>query len=303
MKSTKLVVSLVCVVVCLTARAMAAEIADTASSKVGEHKADPLARNADPWASSADPSARSTDILAHTEDPENSSEPWSSSADPSAHKMETPAQNRAPLALTAGPSLILIAAKDVRAAETAGNGASTPSAVPQNASSAAKDGNKDDSANRGDTVKSWTSQNPPSSMDKGFLNRLDWSDHKVGAYVLRTGKIYGQWVAAMQWLKNGRVVLTEYTPPMEYVTVVDPKTGQKLSSVKASDVNQDGNLEIAFIHEKLNDANYHMYTVYSLLKSGAPKLVWKSGGKFGDWTNQVSRPAGQMWSSHASHED
>lgn len=165
------------------------------------------------------------------------------------------------------------------------------------------DNTKGDSANKADTVKSWTSHLPPSSMDKGFLNSLEWKNHKVGGYVLRMGKIYGRWIAAMQWLKNGRVVLTEYTPPMEYVTVVDPKTGQKLDTVSAADVDHDGKQEIAFIHEKLNDSNYHMYTVYSLMKSGPPKLIWKSGGKFGDWINQVSRPGGELWSTHASHDE
>lgn len=163
---------------------------------------------------------------------------------------------------------------------------------------------RDDSANKADTVKSWTSSLPPGKNDNSFLNVLDWKDHKVGSYVLRTGKIYGRWVAAMQWMQNKQLVMTEYTPPYEYVTVIDPVTGKKLSNdrIVATDSNKDGVLEIAFLHEKLNDPNYHMYTVYALPKEAPPKLLWKSGGKFGDWRNQVEHPATEIWSNRGPHK-
>ena len=163
----------------------------------------------------------------------------------------------------------------------------------------------DDTANRGDTVKSWTSMARPGKNDESFLRILDWTNHKVGNYVLRTGKIYGRWVAAMQWLQNNQLVLTEYTPPYEYVTVIDSITGKKLSNehISPTDVDKDGVPELAFIHEKLNDPKYHMYTVYALPKQAPPKLIWKSGGKFGKWVDQVDTPAGQIWRGRARHED
>lgn len=183
--------------------------------------------------------------------------------------------------------------------------AASPAAKESNpkSDSAPKEEQRGDSANRADTVKSWTSQSPPGGCDKSFLNRLEWENHRVGAYVLRTGKIYGRWVAAMQWMKNGRLVLTEYTPPCEYVTALDPASGKPLNDFVARDVNNDGVLEMAFLHEKLTDPNYHMYTVYGLAKAGPPKLLWKSGGKFGDWLHQVERPAGEVWQTKAVHED
>jgi hypothetical protein len=158
-----------------------------------------------------------------------------------------------------------------------------------------------DSANDADTVKSWTSENPPTEQDRNFLKSLNWKDHKAGSYVIKTGIIFDKWIAAMQFTVNGKAVLTEYTPPSEYLIFVDPKTGTKSSKLLAADVNEDGALEVAFLHEKLNDPNYHMYSVYSLNES-APKLVWKSGGKFGDWLTQAHRHGGTLWKGGASPE-
>lgn len=156
-----------------------------------------------------------------------------------------------------------------------------------------------DSANDADTVKSWTSENPPSDFDRKFLDSLSWEDHPLGVYILRTGKIYGKWVAAMQWTFGGKPVLTEYTPPAEYLEVIDPETGKPCSNVLARDVNNDGILEIAFVHKKLNDANYHMYSVYALTKKAPPKLLWKSGGELGDWLHKADRPGAVLWKGRA----
>ena len=144
-----------------------------------------------------------------------------------------------------------------------------------------------ESANN-DPVKSWTRESAPGSCDKQFLSSLVWENHKVGDYILRTGIIYSKWIAATQFLHDGKIVLTEYTPPSEYVTVIDPVTGVECHGTLARDVNNDGVLEIAFLHRKLYDPQYHMYTVYGLRKDG-PKLLWKSGGRLGDWLQQSTK--------------
>lgn len=140
-----------------------------------------------------------------------------------------------------------------------------------------------DSANNGSTSKSWTVRDI-GNYEKPFLNSLKWQECKVGKYVLRTGLIFDKWIAAMQFVKNGKTVLTEITPPYEYVRIVDPLTALQQTKPIALDADKDGNLEIAFLHEKLNDADYHMYTVYRL-NDDYPHLIWKSGGELGDWVN------------------
>lgn len=161
---------------------------------------------------------------------------------------------------------------------------------------------KDDSANSAETVKSWTSISTPSGYDKNFLDSLEWKDYEIGSdYILRTGIIYGKWIAAMQFKRKGEIVLTEYTPPSEYVTVLDSATGKPLSKIQAGDANHDGILEIAFLHEKLNDRNYHMYTVYALTDK-EPKLLWKSGGKFGNWLQEVQTSSGEIWKGQAKND-
>jgi hypothetical protein len=140
-----------------------------------------------------------------------------------------------------------------------------------------------DSANTGSTSKSWTVRDI-GNYEKPFLNSLKWQECKVGKYVLRTGWIFDKWIAAMQFVKNGKPVLTEITPPYEYVHIVDPLTALQQTKPIALDADKDGNLEIAFLHEKLNDADYHMYTVYRL-NDDCPHLIWKSGGALGDWIN------------------
>jgi len=140
-----------------------------------------------------------------------------------------------------------------------------------------------DSANNGSTSKSWTKREI-AEYDKPFLNSLKWKERKVGKYVLRTGMIFDKWIAAMQFVKNGKVELTEITPPYEYVRMVDPLTALQKDEPVALDADKDGNLEVAFLHEKLNDADYHMYTVYRL-NDDYPHLIWKSGGELGDWIN------------------
>lgn len=146
-----------------------------------------------------------------------------------------------------------------------------------------------DSANNPKTVKSWAITWPPDSEERRFLDSLHWESHSAGDYILRTGIIYGTWVAAMELVRSGEVVLTEITPPYEYVTIVDPVSGHPLAKTSpiAFDANHDGILKIAFLHQKLDDANFHMYSVYALEKS-APKLIWKSGGQLGDWLRKAS---------------
>lgn len=138
-----------------------------------------------------------------------------------------------------------------------------------------------DSANSNTTSKSWTIHEI-GPQERQFLQTLKWQEHKIGNYVLRTGLIFDKWIAAMQFSKNGKVLLTEITPPYEYVKMVDPLTSLVKDRPLAEDADKDGNLEIAFLHEKLNDARYHMYTVYRLNKD-CPQLIWKSGGDLGDW--------------------
>lgn len=140
-----------------------------------------------------------------------------------------------------------------------------------------------DSANTGSTSKSWTIQQV-TERDKPFLNSLKWKESKVGKYSLRTGWIFDKWIAATQFSIGGKVVLTEITPPYEYVKLVDPLTALPKEQPVAIDADKDGKLEIAFLHEKLNDADYHMYTVYRL-EDDCPHLIWKSGGELGDWVN------------------
>lgn len=152
-----------------------------------------------------------------------------------------------------------------------------------------------DSAYDDDIVKSWPERKEPNEFDKQFLNRLHWKDYKVGnAYVLRTGIIYGRWIAAIQFIQNGKLVMTEYTPPSEYITVLDPSTGCAAETIKGVDANHDSVLEMAFLHEKLTDENYHLYTVYALNKDG-PKLLWKSAGRLGDWLRETNEPAAVTW--------
>jgi hypothetical protein len=141
-----------------------------------------------------------------------------------------------------------------------------------------------------DPPKSWVRDTPPTPQDQQFLNILQWKPQSIGAgYTLKTGIIYDKWIAAMQFVKDGKTVLTEYTPPQEYIVVVDAATGERCTNNWARDVNHDGLLEIAFMHCKLHDANYHMYTIYALDKK-APKLLWKSGGQIGDWLASTTRP-------------
>lgn len=160
-----------------------------------------------------------------------------------------------------------------------------------------------DSANSEKASKSWTTENPDYWND-GFLNSLEWVNHKAGNYTLSTGIIYGKWIAAMKWIKNGKVVLVEYTPPYEYVLAVDPISGNKAKDFVAVDANHDGVLEMAFLHQKLDDDRYHLYTVYALEKS-LPKLIWKSGGKLGDWVTKSdpSKPAGAYVKTSAEHRN
>lgn len=146
-----------------------------------------------------------------------------------------------------------------------------------------------DSAQNSNSTKSWTSKETPNGPDKSFLNGLAWKDYRLGDYTFKAGIIYGKWIAASQLLKDNKVVLTEYTPPLEYVTVVDPKTGRDSgTNIVARDTNGDGVPEIIFKHQKLNDRNYHMYTVYALAADG-PNLLWKSGGQLGDWLHEHAK--------------
>ena len=140
-----------------------------------------------------------------------------------------------------------------------------------------------DSANTGSTSKSWTVEKV-TDYENPFLKSLKWKEDKVGKYVLRTGWIFDKWIAATQFVKNGKPVLTEITPPYEYVIMVDPLTALQKKQPVALDADKDGKLEIAFLHEKLNDSDYHMYTVYRL-DDDCPHLIWKSGGELGDWVN------------------
>ncbi len=140
-----------------------------------------------------------------------------------------------------------------------------------------------DSANTGSTSKSWT-VDKVSDYEQPFLKSLKWKENKVGKYVLRTGWILDKWIAATQFTKNGKPVLTEITPPYEYVVMVDPLTALQKNQPIALDADKDGKLEIVFLHEKLNDADYHMYTIYRL-DEDRPHLIWKSGGELGDWVN------------------
>jgi len=144
-----------------------------------------------------------------------------------------------------------------------------------------------DSANSSSTTKSWTSDVIGTS-DKPFLESLDWQEQPIGPFTLRTGIIYGKWVAAMQFVRDGQVVLTEFTPPYEYITIVDPLTARPSPSAWALDADNDGKLEIAFLHEKLQDPKYHMYTVYKLNEK-MPVLIWKSGGELGDWLEGTTK--------------
>jgi hypothetical protein len=54
------------------------------------------------------------------------------------------------------------------------------------------------------------------------------------------------------------------------------------------DTNHDGIAKIAFLHQKLNDSNYHMYAIYAL-NDDKPKLVWKSGGTIGNWWDRIDK--------------
>jgi len=150
-----------------------------------------------------------------------------------------------------------------------------------------------DSANSGNTSKSWTLRSIGENESK-FLQSLKWKEHKIGNYVLRTGLIFDKWIAAMQFVKDGKVELTEITPPYEYVKLVDPLTALTLEQPLALDADRDGNLEVAFLHEKLNDAHYHMYTVYRLNKD-YPHLIWKAGGNLGDWAHGSKQVKNAKW--------
>jgi len=156
-----------------------------------------------------------------------------------------------------------------------------------------------DSANTGSTSKSWTIKDIGEG-DKPFLDSLKWTECKVGKYVLRSGWIFDKWVAATQFSKNGKLVLTEITPPYEYVVTVDPLTGLQNKKPIALDADHDGKLEIAFLHQKLNDPNYHMYTIYRLYDD-SPQLIWKSGGELGDWVNGLAADKGAKVRLHAGN--
>jgi len=135
-----------------------------------------------------------------------------------------------------------------------------------------------------DPVKSWTREGQAQGSEAQFLDGLRWHSRTVGPYILRLGYIQ-QWIAGLQLLKrDGTVVLSEITPVQEYITIVDAETGKP--SRGARDVNHDKVTEIAFLHQKLYDPNYHMYTVYALTEP-KPKLLWKSGGKLGDWLHEA----------------
>lgn len=142
----------------------------------------------------------------------------------------------------------------------------------------------DENAND-DPVKSWTRDGVPNQPgDTRFLSGLDWHKQRCGPYILRLGYI-DKWVAALQFARrDGTIVMTEITPVQEYITILDAETGKETKT--ARDVNHDGVPEIAFLHRKLYDPNYHMYTVYALTRP-KPKLLWKSGGKLGDWLLEV----------------
>lgn len=162
-----------------------------------------------------------------------------------------------------------------------------------------------DTANLADTIKSWTSEYPPDGCNKGFLDSLDWKEYRLqNGFTLRTGKIFKRWIAATQFYHKGKLVLTEYTPPLEYMTVLDPENGEANPKVKARDANHDGVPEIAFLHEKLDDRKYHMYTVFALRPDGVPTLLWKSGGHFGDWQHKANQriPGGELWQGSAKNE-
>lgn len=180
----------------------------------------------------------------------------------------------------------------VRADAEAGARAAAPN---KPAASEALAPDQADSAYNDDVRKSWTIETQPEEQGQSFLNRLSWKDYQLGDdYVLRTGVIYGKWIAAMQFVKNGKLVLTEYTPPSEYIVAIDPVTGRPADTFKTIDANHDHVMEMAFLHEKLDDPKYHMYTVYQLQKSG-PKLVWKSAGKLGDWVRGEAETANVKW--------
>lgn len=139
-----------------------------------------------------------------------------------------------------------------------------------------------DSANSAFVAKSWTSEKPPTSWEEGYLKKLKWREFPLKGYTLRVGKMFEDWNSALQFVKDNEVVMTEYTPPAEYICFVDPKDGKPADSPIVRDVNHDRVSEVAFVHLKLNDPNYHMYTVYTLEKTH-PELVWKSAGTLGNW--------------------
>src|SRR5688572_7983493 len=59
-----------------------------------------------------------------------------------------------------------------------------------------------------DPPKSWVRDTPPTPQDQQFLNILQWKPQSIGAgYTLRTGIIYDKWIAAMQFVKDGKTVL------------------------------------------------------------------------------------------------
>ncbi len=157
--------------------------------------------------------------------------------------------------------------------------------APEKQNNSSKSGSsKPDSANQ-DIVKSWTTDTVPGAWDQRFLDGLNWQEQTAGQYNIRTGRTYGKCIAAVQFFIHSKLVMTEYTPPGECVTTIDPKTGHASDKVRAIDADNDGTLEIAFLHEKMNDPDYHMYSVYAL-KESAPKLLWKSAGTLGDWVHR-----------------
>jgi hypothetical protein len=151
----------------------------------------------------------------------------------------------------------------------------------------AADQSLQDTSIQEDTIKSWTTEEPPTNYDKQFMNSLKWEEHPlVNGYTMRTGIIRDRWIAAVQFVRNKQVVLTEYTPGAEYITVIDPLSGQPLHPIVAAETNHDGIPKIALLHCKLTDSNYHMYAIYALNEE-KPKLLWKSGGKLGDWQLKI----------------
>jgi hypothetical protein len=138
----------------------------------------------------------------------------------------------------------------------------------------------------------WTDGNEPTGRDKEFLDSLDWHQYPVGDYAIRTGIIRTKYIAALQFVHEGNLDLTEYTPPMEYIEFVDPLTGQRSSTtIKPMDLNNDGVDEIILLNRKLNDPEYSLFSVYSLNPVG-PKLIWSGADFYSNCPYSVGQESG-----------